>query len=699
MNPGNKPNNFVVHLAKPLELSGSWVVGLAELHFPNVFKPHIDPSKLVPAYDVSVVTDPLVPPPARQIRKRRRAEDEEEEEAGQVRKKRRATKLDGDDDDDASQMRKRRRDEEEEEEAGQVRKKRRATKADNDVAANDDDGGTGAPEELRKRATVVKHVFDVDSDDEIEPVLVSDDDLVRFAGNYMASLPIVEINLTEVRRRIESKKEYIFDIIDDMLDYDIAVRQRIPGGEGKVYTSEELARYAGKMFGILGVSEYPREELLTRLKAEENVDDLINEYWDVYHVVTARTPPSTSYMIALRGDNMPVDSVADVPKKKKRKRKLKPKISKIVNQTPPSTVTKKQLEQEKEERRKEEEKEAEKQRELDRIKFKHDSDFKYALNALKKHGVTHINAVDLRQRIENEDVHPDQIVAHMFAKWNNAQVERDTNADYAYALQKLKKMGKKNIDFFDLLKRIELETDVETVIQQVFLDLPFGQALPAPPPPRVRERVPLTVRQRILGTLGKVIMLREEIELRKDHNAEVANGTKTGLLPVPGLSNEMNRTVGYVMQLMGSLGIRHVTEQYLNEQIKEKISKGREPPMLTAREIYTEIEHQQGKRLAYNAYAETVKNCNTLPKYLMVYCDAAQTQPIGDKDGPFLRAIRVTHDTRVTDTARYDKPHYSPVAKTFIHQLEIDIRDERGCPVSFDDGLVIATLHFKRVRE
>src|SRR5438874_11818894 len=44
--PDNKPNNFKVNLATPLQITGgNWVVGIAEIHYPCDFTPHIDPQK------------------------------------------------------------------------------------------------------------------------------------------------------------------------------------------------------------------------------------------------------------------------------------------------------------------------------------------------------------------------------------------------------------------------------------------------------------------------------------------------------------------------------------------------------------------------------------------------------------------------------------------------------------------------------
>jgi hypothetical protein len=94
----------------------------------------------------------------------------------------------------------------------------------------------------------------------------------------------------------------------------------------------------------------------------------------------------------------------------------------------------------------------------------------------------------------------------------------------------------------------------------------------------------------------------------------------------------------------------------------------------------------------------SIEMCNIRPKCLQIYCDAVKSQLVGDCYGGYLNTVRVADDGRKTDVADWPKPDYYPVSKNYFRQMEMDIRDEKGCKVSFADGVVIATLHFKRVR-
>jgi hypothetical protein len=94
------------------------------------------------------------------------------------------------------------------------------------------------------------------------------------------------------------------------------------------------------------------------------------------------------------------------------------------------------------------------------------------------------------------------------------------------------------------------------------------------------------------------------------------------------------------------------------------------------------------------------EDCSSRPKYLYIYCDAAELEFIGDKYAPFLRVARVPPSVRLTgETEDKDwvNPHYKKVSRSNFDTLEVDIRCEKGFPVSFAEGVVIVTLHFKRV--
>jgi hypothetical protein len=97
--------------------------------------------------------------------------------------------------------------------------------------------------------------------------------------------------------------------------------------------------------------------------------------------------------------------------------------------------------------------------------------------------------------------------------------------------------------------------------------------------------------------------------------------------------------------------------------------------------------------------ANTLEDCIS-PKYLYIYCDAAELEFIGDKYAPFLRVARVPPAVRLTgETEDKDwvNPHYKKVSRNNFDTLEVDIRCEKGLPISFAEGVVIVTLPFKRV--
>jgi hypothetical protein len=86
------------------------------------------------------------------------------------------------------------------------------------------------------------------------------------------------------------------------------------------------------------------------------------------------------------------------------------------------------------------------------------------------------------------------------------------------------------------------------------------------------------------------------------------------------------------------------------------------------------------------------------PDYLYIYCDIVEHELIGDKYGPFLRVIRVDPKSEhLTATKDWAQPHYKKLVTTDFDTIEIDIRDEHGCKVSFEKGTVIVTLHFKKI--
>ena len=86
--------------------------------------------------------------------------------------------------------------------------------------------------------------------------------------------------------------------------------------------------------------------------------------------------------------------------------------------------------------------------------------------------------------------------------------------------------------------------------------------------------------------------------------------------------------------------------------------------------------------------------------YLMVYCDIVDPQNVGDTYAQLLRTICTTGEFNKSTEKIYTTPHYIPVCKSFITNINIDIRDPSGEQVKFENLLskVLVKLHFRPIR-
>jgi hypothetical protein len=85
-------------------------------------------------------------------------------------------------------------------------------------------------------------------------------------------------------------------------------------------------------------------------------------------------------------------------------------------------------------------------------------------------------------------------------------------------------------------------------------------------------------------------------------------------------------------------------------------------------------------------------------KSVYLYSDIVTPRPVGDYYVPLLRTLpaeRLKHDDV---HIIYEKPHYIPLIRSQFNSLEILITSEKGKEISFDEGHVIVTLHFRRRR-
>jgi hypothetical protein len=98
--------------------------------------------------------------------------------------------------------------------------------------------------------------------------------------------------------------------------------------------------------------------------------------------------------------------------------------------------------------------------------------------------------------------------------------------------------------------------------------------------------------------------------------------------------------------------------------------------------------------------AHTLPNLQLgLPKSIYVYMDIVHPQFVGDVMARLLRVVRVDMKKFVYGgmcTETFHNPQYVPVEKNDFQEVEIDIRDEFGNPVSFFTGSTTAVLHFRK---
>ena len=92
------------------------------------------------------------------------------------------------------------------------------------------------------------------------------------------------------------------------------------------------------------------------------------------------------------------------------------------------------------------------------------------------------------------------------------------------------------------------------------------------------------------------------------------------------------------------------------------------------------------------------KSTSTIQKYNTIYCytDIIKNQFAGDYNIPLLRVISTQSQYGDYVCKNYDRPHFLPLSRRHVQEVEIDLRDDTGEPISFEAGKVIVTLVFRR---
>ena len=82
---------------------------------------------------------------------------------------------------------------------------------------------------------------------------------------------------------------------------------------------------------------------------------------------------------------------------------------------------------------------------------------------------------------------------------------------------------------------------------------------------------------------------------------------------------------------------------------------------------------------------------------VFVYSDVASYTNIGSITAPILRVISFKHSPSITHPQQeFVNLHYVPVAKSYIDQIHIEIKDEIGRCVPFVGGKTLVKLHFRQ---
>lgn len=84
--------------------------------------------------------------------------------------------------------------------------------------------------------------------------------------------------------------------------------------------------------------------------------------------------------------------------------------------------------------------------------------------------------------------------------------------------------------------------------------------------------------------------------------------------------------------------------------------------------------------------------------YLMIYCDLLEHVPVGDTKAPLLRIVDATGSNCSIIHRTFEEVRYVPLQKRNFDSIEIDIRDDYGNPISFENGKLLVALHFRQTK-
>ena len=143
--------------------------------------------------------------------------------------------------------------------------------------------------------------------------------------------------------------------------------------------------------------------------------------------------------------------------------------------------------------------------------------------------------------------------------------------------------------------------------------------------------------------------------------------------------NETSKRVHFVMFRGQSLAFSPALATILGVAAKQNPSKPREED-------------------SFGWFASNVSDITRGINYIMLYCDLLEHVPVGDTKAPLLRIVDANGTNGEIVHRSYDEPRYIPLQKKNFDSIEMDLRDDLGSPIAFENGKLVVTLHFRQTK-
>ena len=86
---------------------------------------------------------------------------------------------------------------------------------------------------------------------------------------------------------------------------------------------------------------------------------------------------------------------------------------------------------------------------------------------------------------------------------------------------------------------------------------------------------------------------------------------------------------------------------------------------------------------------------NTLAGGMYVYTNIVDYSIVGNYNAPLLDIVPVGSEHGGRKTYEFKHPHYNTLRVSTFQDVDVFLRDSRGQPVDFGDGLVVVTLQLR----